>query len=63
VGSGEETNQRWIELINFSKLNLRVRIQSSVPFVYKELNLSPRETVNNLKVRLTLELSCKKQDS
>lgn len=51
---GRRTEQRWVGLIGLSKLNLRVRIKSNVSFVYKELYLSPGETVNNLKVRLTL---------
>ena len=34
-GRERSTEQRWVALIDFSKLNLRVRMKSSVPFVYK----------------------------
>lgn len=56
VRGGRRTEQRRVGLIDLSKLNLRVRMKSSVPVVYKELYLIPGETFNNLKVGLTLVL-------
>lgn len=53
---GGEGQSKLIDLIDLSKLNLRVRMKSSVPVVYKELYLIPGETFNNLKVGLTLVL-------